>query len=162
MIEILFLIGFLIHNHAEEPYWFPEWSENAGKFHKTVTKSEFYFAAVAVSTIGILFTFQYLIFGNSCILSKYIFLGFVSMMVLNSIFPHLAATIILRKYCPGLLTGMLLNFPIGTYIITKNISSGKEFAALLVSTVAVSIFSILIIIPSFKFGKTLEKMKKNQ
>jgi hypothetical protein len=58
MIEILFLLGFSLHN-IEEALWLPQWSQNATRFHKPVSNNEFHFAVIMVTAIGYLFTFQY-------------------------------------------------------------------------------------------------------
>ena len=116
MIEILFILGFSIHN-IEEALWLPEWSKYAKKFHQEITENEFRFAVIIITAIGYLITFQYFIFSETSIVSKYLYLGFVSMMILNTIFHHLIATIALKKYAPGLITGILLNVSIGLYIL---------------------------------------------
>jgi predicted neutral ceramidase superfamily lipid hydrolase len=134
MIEILFILGFSIHN-IEEALWLPEWSKYARKYHQEIAVNEFRFAVIVITAMGYLVTFQYLIFSKTSVVSKYLYLGFVSMMVLNTIFPHLVATIALRKYAPGLITGILLNFPIGIYLIIDKIHSGKELLLLLVATI---------------------------
>jgi ABC-type uncharacterized transport system permease subunit len=38
-------------------------------------------------------------------------------MLINVFFPHLVATIVLKKYCPGLLTGILFLIPTTVYIL---------------------------------------------
>ena len=40
MIELLFLLGFSLHN-LEEALWLPEWSKHARKYHKEVSKNYF-------------------------------------------------------------------------------------------------------------------------
>lgn len=57
---------------------------------------------------------------------QYIYLGFILMMCLNSIFPHLIATMVLKRYAPGTLTGLLLNLPIGmASAVTIDAGTGK-------------------------------------
>jgi len=80
MIELLFLLGFSLHN-LEEALWLPEWSKHARKYHKEVSKNEFTFAVIIVTAIGYLLTFQYFIFASSYALSKYVYLGFILMMI---------------------------------------------------------------------------------
>ena len=38
-------------------------------------------------------------------------------MLVNVFFPHLAAAVALRRYCPGLLTGVLLLVPTTVYLL---------------------------------------------
>ncbi len=129
MIEILFIIGFSLHN-IEEALWLPKWSKSAGKYHKEISVNQFRFAVIVITIIGYLFTFQYFLFSEKYMLSKLLYLSFVAMMVLNVIFPHLLATIVMKKYAPGLITGVLLNMPIGLYLIIENINDKKETRAL--------------------------------
>lgn len=154
MIEILFIIGFSIHN-IEEALWLPEWSKHARRFHKEITVTEFRFAVIIITAIGIIVTFQYFIFSDISIISEYLFFGFVSMMVLNTIFPHLIATIVLKKYAPGLVTGILLNVPIGLYILMNKIHTGKDLFLLMVSTISITVIILLLIKILFRIGKEL-------
>ena len=154
MIEILFLLGFSLHN-IEEAIWLPQWSKHAKKYHKEVSESEFRFAVIIITAIGYLLTFQHLIFSDSFIYSKYIYLGFILMMVLNAIFPHLLSTIVLKKYAPGTITGFLLNFPIGIYLLIKNISNSAELIYVIVSGLIITVLVLLLINLLFKIGNKL-------
>ena len=125
MLELLFLLSFTLHN-IEEGIWLPRWSKHAGKYHAQVSNREFHFALVVITTFGYSITFISLLFGQFYNAVNYIYLGFILMMCLNSIFQHLLATIFLRRYAPGTLTGLLLNLPIGVVIIIKNLESGMR------------------------------------
>lgn len=153
MIELLFLLGFTLHN-IEEGIWLPAWSKHAGKYHKEVSGNEFRFAVIVVTALGYLFTFQYFIFPQ-CIFSKHLYMAFILMMTINVIFPHLAATLVLKKYAPGLITGLLLNAPIGTYILFNNISGRNEFIQITGFTVILGIIFILLIKFLFKIGNSI-------
>jgi len=153
MIELLFLLGFTLHN-IEEGIWLPAWSKHAGKYHKEVSGNEFRFAVIVVTALGYLFTFQYFIFPHN-IFSKHLYLAFILMMTINVIFPHLAATLVLKRYAPGLITGILLNAPIGTYILFNNISGRNEFFQILGFTVIMGIVFMLLIKILFKTGNSI-------
>jgi hypothetical protein len=154
MIELLFLLGFSLHN-LEEALWLPQWSRHARKYHKEVTRNEFAFAVIIVTVIGYLLTFQYFIFAPSSSLSRYVYLGFILMMVANVIFPHLIATLLLKKYAPGTITGILLNAPIGIYILTRGINGTDELIFVIVAGVILAIIFLALIIQLFKAGKYL-------
>ena len=154
MIELLFLLGFSLHN-IEEALWLPQWSKHAHKYHKEVSKNEFRFAVIIVTAIGYLLTFQDLIFAPSFALSKYIYLGFILMMVANVIFPHLIVTLVLKKYAPGTITGVLLNAPIGIYILFRGINKTDELVYVIISGVILAIIFLLLINQFFKLGKNL-------
>jgi hypothetical protein len=152
MIELFFLLGFSLHN-LEEALWLPQWSKYARKYHKEVSKNEFAFAVIIVTAIGYLLTFQYFIFAPSSSLSRYVYLGFILMIVANVIFPHLIATLVLKKYAPGTITGMLLNAPIGIYILARGVNGTDELVFVIIAGVILAIIFLLLINQLFKAGK---------
>ena len=154
MIELLFLLGFSLHN-IEEALWLPQWSKHARKYHKEVSKNEFRFAVIIVTAIGYLLTFQYFIFTSSFALSKYIYLGFILMMVANVVFPHLIATFVLKKYAPGTITGLALNAPIGIYILFREINKPDGLVFVIISAAILAVIFLLLINLLFKLGKYL-------
>jgi len=157
MIELLFLLGFSLHN-LEEALWLPQWSKHARKYHKEVSPNEFSFAVIIVTAIGYLLTFQYFIFAPSSSFSRYVYLGFILMMVANVIFPHLIATLVLKRYAPGTITGMLLNAPIGIYILAQGINETGELIFVIISGGILAIIFLLLINPLFN-TKLLSKNK---
>ncbi len=154
MLEILFILGFSLHN-LEEALWLPKWSKVAGKYHQKIGEKEFRFAVIIITALGYLISFQYFLFSEKYFFSKLLYFSFVAMMVLNVIFPHLLATILLRKYAPGLISGLLLNLPIGLYLIIENINSREEFLNLALATVIFSIIMIALIKLLFRVGKKI-------
>jgi len=123
-IKLLFLMGFTLHN-LEESVWLPEWSKHAKKFHEPVERNQFIFAVIIVTMLGYLITLVNILFDQPGNILNYVYLGFIGMMGLNSIFPHLVATFILKKYAPGLLSGILLNLPISLIIIIHYLQKGN-------------------------------------
>ncbi len=154
MIELFFLLGFTLHN-IEEALWLPRWSRYAKRYHREVGEKEFRFAVIVITAVGYLITLQQLILGPENVISQDIFLGFVLVMACNAIFPHLMASIVLRKYAPGTLTGLLLNLPIGLYILVKNIESGSDLLAVAMVGVVMAIVFVFSMNPLFKAGREL-------
>jgi hypothetical protein len=156
MFELLFLLGFSLHN-LEEAIWLPEWSKQAKGFHKPVSKDEFYFAVICVTAIGYLITFQYFLLRYTHLedVSKLLYLGFIMIMVLNAVFPHLAATIRLRQYAPGTITAIVLNLPIGLHILHREIHTLKELLLTVVSGIPLALVVLFLIRFGFRFGKKL-------
>jgi len=152
-MELLFLLCFSLHN-IEEALWLPAWSKHAKRYHKEVTENEFRFAVIIVTAIGYLITFQYLLFPANEI-SKFIYSGFILMMVVNVIFPHLIATVVLRRYAPGTITGVLLNAPVGVYILTAKIESRDDLIGLVIGCAAVSVVILFLLKYLFKAGDRL-------
>lgn len=154
MFEMLFLMAFSLHN-LEEGLWLPEWSKYAGKYHKKVEKNEFHFAVMIVTLFGYLLTFLNLAFGFDSLIIRHIYAGFVLMMVMNAVFPHLLAAIALKRYAPGLITGLLLNVPIGLYIIFIEYRYDINPIWLLASFIGVTVVVVASLNPLFKLGGKL-------
>lgn len=154
MIELIFILGFSLHN-IEEAIWLPQWSKHAQKYHRQVSENEFRFAVIIITAIGYLITFQYLLFAPMHPISKYIFLGFILMMVLNVIFPHLISSILLHKYAPGTITGVLLNGPIGIYILSTKILNTQELLFTILAFIIITVVFLLMINVLFKIGNHL-------
>jgi len=149
MINILFVFAFVIHN-IEEAVWLPRWSKHAKKFHKSVDFNEFIFAVLIITILGVLLTFLNSIYDNKIMNSLY--LGYVGMMVLNAIFPHLVATIALRRYAPGLITAIALNLPIGSYILYESMKE-LEFINIITSTIFISAIIVVSLPVLFRISK---------
>lgn len=153
-IFLLFLFSITLHN-LEEALWLPQWSKYAKKFHKKVEKNEFHFAVLVITLIAYLITSLFIFFPNVLIL-KYFYFGFVGAMIINTIFPHLIATILLKKYSPGLITGLFLQVPVNCLIIINSINNGViNFYDLLLSVIAVGVFLLSIIPLLFRIGKKI-------
>lgn len=150
-MPLIFSVAITLHN-IEEALWLPEWSLHAERYHKPVTKKEFRFAVLCVTVLAYITSFLFILYGD-VFLVRYIFFGFIGAMIINAILPHLVMTVILRKYAPGLLTGVFINLPFFSIIIVKAIE--LELVSLLeffISTVIVGL-TILGILPTlFKLG----------
>ena len=154
MFELLFLLSFTLHN-IEEALWLPDWSKYAKKFHPVVEKNEFHFAVLVITVIGYILTFLFLIFGGSSEIIKYLYFGFLLGMCLNAIFPHFIAMLILKRYSPGTITGILLNIPIGIYIIFLKYNESLNNYKLWLGFIIFSIVALAILKPLFKIGKRI-------
>jgi predicted neutral ceramidase superfamily lipid hydrolase len=154
LIEILFLLGFTLHN-IEEALWLPGWSKGAGKYHAPVGANGFRFGVIAVTVMGYLLTFLDHVLGGQVEIIRYAYLGFVSMMVLNAVFPHLAATVAMRSYAPGLMTGLCLNVPMGIYLVFVRHGAGLDPLKYAAATILVSAVVLVSLKPLFWLGKKL-------
>ncbi|USK71033.1 HXXEE domain-containing protein [Peribacillus asahii] len=150
-LVIFFCFAITLHN-IEEAIWLPKWSQQASKFQKSVTPSEFHFAVIVITTLAYLSAFSYLLIPESDF-AKWIFIGFVGSMIFNAIFPHLIATVLMKRYAPGLFTGVLLNIPINSLIIYQMFEGDLIlWKELIISTLVIGI-SLLALIPLlFKIG----------
>ena len=148
---LLFCFAITIHN-IEEAIWLPKWSQQSSRFQKPVTSSEFYIAVIFVTILAYVSATSFLYWPES-VLAKWIFVGFLGSMILNAIFPHLVATIFLKKYAPGLLTGLLLNLPINSFVIYHMFSINLiRWNELVIATFTVGIILVALIPFLFKIG----------
>jgi hypothetical protein len=154
LMKIIFLLGFTIHN-LEEAIWLPKWSKHARKFHEPVEADEFIFAVIVVTIIGTVLTALDILIGNPGSLVNYVYLGFIGMMCLNVFFPHLAATVVLKRYAPGLITAVLLNLPFSLIIIIGHIKNGIHILYLIIAVVVVGGLILVSLKPLFKLGRAL-------
>ena len=156
---IFFPLAITLHN-LEEAAWLPAWSKHAKKFHKPVEAGEFHFAVLIVTILAYLSTFLAVAFPAAW-LWTYIFHGFLGAMILNTFVPHLAATIILKRYSPGLMSGLALLVPVNSSILYHSLNSGLvTWPGLLFSIFAVSVTLLGLLPIFFKVGKKLSAQVK--
>lgn len=147
----LFCLAITLHN-IEEAVWLPKWSQRASRFHKPVTPGEFHFAVIVVTVLAYV-SALYFCFQPASEPAKWIFTGFLGSMVVNAIFPHLIVTILMKKYAPGLLTGLLLNIPVNSFIIAQMFQNHSiTWKELIISTIAVGSLLLALIPLLFKAG----------
>ncbi len=151
MLEIFFLLGFSLHN-LEEAIWLPAWSKHTSKFHPEVKKNEFHFAVIVVTAIGYLLTLLHFADDKNNVFIQSIYYGFVLMMCLNVLFPHLIATIVLKRYAPGLVTGLLLNLPFGIFLVQQALSYGVNLLYIIISALLITVVMLMLINLLFKVG----------
>ncbi|WP_454055296.1 HXXEE domain-containing protein [Clostridium sp. Marseille-Q7071] len=144
-IYLLFIFSITLHN-IEEALWIPRWSRYTEKFGKQVSGDEFHFAVLVITILAYLATGLFIFFPQNLIL-KYFFFGFMGAMIFNVVFPHLILTIILKKYSPGLITGVLLIMPFNSLIIISSLNNSIiNLNEVIISTIAVGTL-LLILIP---------------
>ncbi len=153
-LKLIFLLGFTIHN-IEESVWLPQWSHHAKKFHEPVKRNQFVFAVIVVTIIGSLVTVAEIMENKPGGVFSYVYLGFIGMMGLNAFLPHLAATIILKKYAPGLITALLLNLPLSIIIITRYINAGINIYFLIIAILVFTAVTLSLLKPLFRLGDKL-------
>ena len=151
---LLFLLGFSLHN-IEEALWLPAWSQKAKRFHEPVGPDEFRFAVIMVTALGYFLTFTHFLLLPDSPIFRYAYLGFIAMMVLNAVFPHLASTIVLRSYCPGLSTGLALNIPVGLFVLCTDISGRSDALRVLGATVVITAVVLVLLPLWFRAGRAL-------
>ena len=151
---LFFPLAITLHN-IEEALWLPQWSKHAARFHPPVEKREFHFALIIITAFAYLATFLTLLFPDSIYITR-MFYGFLGAMIINAFFPHLVATIVLKRYAPGLFTGLFLIIPINSILIYRAVIIGFiTITEIVITTIALGIILILIIPLLFKAGRSL-------
>jgi Protein of unknown function with HXXEE motif len=153
-LEWLFPIVVTLHN-AEEAIWFPRWSKRAGRWHGSITPGTYRFAATVLSLLAFGVTYLSVRSGKQTTWT-YLAFGYMAAMLVNVLIPHIAATIALRSYVPGVVTAVLLNLPVLTLLVVLAVREGyvsgwkaAEFGVGVAGALVASIPTL------FKLGKLL-------
>jgi hypothetical protein len=89
-------------------------------------------------------------------MARQVYFGFLGVMIVNAFIPHLAATILLRRYAPGLITGLALLVPINSTILFQALSAGELYWwELVFSTIAVAAILLGLLPVFFRLGKLM-------
>lgn len=156
ILYLLFPLVLTLHN-LEESLWLPKWTNSLKRKGKTMNEDAFIFANIVVTSLAYLITITYVFFPEITTF-KYFYFGFLGIMMFNVIFPHLALTIEFKRYCPGLITGMLLLLPTNSFIIIYSINQEViSFLGLIMSTVLVGVISLILFPILFRMGKIFLK-----
>jgi len=153
-LAVIFPLSITLHN-IEEALWLPKWSQHASRFQKPISKNEFHFAVIVITLLAYLATCFFMYFPEERIFS-FVFAGFLGAMIFNAVFPHLAATIALRKYAPGTITGVFLMIPVCILLLNHMVNSGTiNVYEIVLSTIGVGIPMVVSIPVLFWAGRIL-------
>jgi hypothetical protein len=159
-LEILILIlpfAFAVHN-LEETVGMEKWTKSTPKYiHSPVTTRQFAIASGLFTILGFIIIFARDFYPTE---SSYLFVvtGLAGMLFLNVFFPHLIATVYLRQYAPGILSGLFIIIPLTTLIIVTvvnlNILTTTEVC---LSSVIGGFIGIILTIIFLKIGDILTR-----
>jgi hypothetical protein len=153
-LEWLFPVVITIHN-AEEAIWLPGWSKRAVLWHRPVTPGSFRFAAGVLTVLAYAITWLSIGSGKQTVWT-YLAFGCIAVTLANVLIPHVAATVALRNYMPGLATAVLLNLPVLSLLavmaLREGYVSGWKSVAFCVGVSGALVASIPAL---FKLGKIL-------
>ena len=151
----LFPIVITVHN-AEEAIWLPGWSKRAVLWRSPVTPGVFRFAAVVLTVLAYAVTWLSAESGKQTVWT-YLAFGCIAATLANVLIPHVALSVALRSYMPGLATALLLNLPVLSLLavlaLIEGYVSGWKCAA---SFVGVSGALAAFIPALFRLGKILK------
>jgi hypothetical protein len=125
----IFTLGVLAHNTEEAiylPAWEarylpPPWAAWIRQRRYAAGAKEFRFAAVILSAALLIITALSSATGAGSIAS-YLLAGYAFAMIVNSLIPHVAVTVMVRRYMPGTGTAILLNLPLGCWFLLRAIT----------------------------------------
>ena len=153
-LQWLFPVVLTLHN-LEEAIWFPDWTRQAGRWHAPVSQRVFRFAAAVFTLLAFGVTWLSAASGKQTIWA-YLTFGYMVAVLANVLIPHLAVTVAMRRYMPGLATGVALNLPTLSLLVIlalrQGYVSGWKAAEYSVSVILIG----LLLIPAlFKLGRLL-------
>lgn len=145
-----------LHN-VEEAIWLPDWSKAAGPWNSAVGAFEFRFAIVVVTLLfyGIIYHSS----TRSTAWSRYFMAGAMVLVLFNVLVPHLLATLIMARYAPGVVTGVLLNVPLTVYLLGRGIREHTfSLRDLAIGTAVVASVLLPLLPMSFALGRVIERV----
>jgi len=153
-LQWLFPVVIALHN-AEEAIWFPDWSKRAGRWHAPVTPGAFRFGAAVLTILAFVIAGLSAGSGKQSIWT-YLAFGYMAAMLANVLLPHIALTVAMRRYMPGVVTGVFLNLPVLSLLMVLAIRdgyvSGEKAAAY---SVGVAWLLLLSIPALFRLAKSM-------
>lgn len=153
-IALVFAAAVTLHN-IEEAVWLPGWSKTVGRLQRPVDPFEFRFAVTVLTLLALVLAVGCRI-EPIAVFCRYSVSGYALAMLLNVVFPHVAATIALRKYAPGLATALLLNLPVTVWLLHRAFDQDLIDPTIFIYTGPLTVLVILVSIPVlFRTGRKL-------
>ena len=117
-----FPIAVTLHN-AEEAIWFPEWTKRTSRWPAPVEPGVFRFAAVVFTIVAFAVTWLSARSGKQTVWT-YLAFGYMVAVIANALVPHIALTLAMRRYMPGVVTGAFLNLPVLSLLVVLALREG--------------------------------------
>lgn len=122
LLSWVFAAAITLHN-LEEALLLPRWSQSAGRWHHPVGAREFRFAVGVLTALAYIAAVLSVVGGKETV-GSYFIAGYALAMLVNVFFPHLLATLVLRRYAPGTATALLLNLPVTALLLYQGFLQG--------------------------------------
>ena len=153
-LQWLFPIVVTLHN-AEEAIWLPSWSKRAVLWHSPVSPGSFRFSVAVLTVLAFVITWLSAELGKQTVWAYLVF-GCMVVTLANVLIPHVALTVALRSYMPGVATGVVLNLPVLSLLVVMALKEGYVSGAKAAEySVGVAGLLLLFIPALFKSGKAL-------
>ena len=154
-LQWLFPIVVTLHN-AEEAIWFPEWTQRVRRWPAPVTPGVFRFAVTVFTILAFAVTWLSARSGRQTVWT-YLAFGYMVGVLANALIPHIAVTVAMRSYMPGVATAVALNLPALTLLVVLALSEGYVSGwKAIVYSAGVSGLLLLSIPALFGLGKALK------
>jgi hypothetical protein len=155
LLALLFALAITLHN-IEEAILLPAWSKMAGKWHHPVGAREFRFAVIVLTVLAYVAAGLAMVYGKES-MGTYLLTGYALAMLLNVFFPHVIATLVMRRYAPGTLTALLLNLPVSLLLLHRGFQDGYIHSQRFVWAGPLVVVGIMVSIPLlFALGRRLQ------
>jgi hypothetical protein len=155
-LVVVFPLVVTLHN-AEEALWLPGWSERAGLWKTPVATDVFRFTAAILTVLAFVLTWLSVTSGKQTIWT-YLTVGYIIAMLANVLVPHVAASLALRRYTPGVVTAVTLNLPVLSLLAVLALREGYVFGGKAIAySIVVSGLLLLSVPAMFRWGKTPER-----
>jgi hypothetical protein len=152
----IFVLVVAAHN-LEEAIWLPAWSRTVVRWHQAVGNTEFRFAVIVMTLVAIISAWLATVQGRAS-LGAYLVAGYALAMLLNVLFPHVVASLVLRRYMPGTATAVLLNLPVTIGLLGRAFREGYvEPRAFLIFGPMVVIGMVASIPLLFRIGRMVSR-----
>jgi hypothetical protein len=151
----LFPVAVTLHN-LEEAIWLPGWvAEHANQLPYVAGPAAFRFAAAVLTVAAYVITYLSVHHGREN-LWTYLWFGYVVTMLANVFIPHVPAALIFRSYAPGLVTAVVVNLPVMTFLLVHALRYGYASGRKAVVFAVVMPVGIVAMVPIlFVVGKLL-------
>ena len=122
-LQWLFPIAITAHN-LEEGAWLPGFvAAHRSELPWTIAPVEFRFALVVLTAAAWVITYLSWRTGPKTLWAHLLF-GYIVAMLVNVVVPHIPAAIIFRGYAPGVVTAVVINLPVLTFLSVRAIKDG--------------------------------------
>jgi hypothetical protein len=154
------VLAVTLHN-LEEALSLPTWSRSAGRWHHPVGAREFRFAVAVLTVFAYVAAYLAAVGGKESV-GAYLLAGYALAMLLNVFFPHVLATLVMRRYAPGTFTALLLNFPTTVLLLYQGLQEGYVQMHRLAWVGPLVVVGILVAIPVlFAIGRLHPRLRKS-
>ncbi|WP_269630693.1 HXXEE domain-containing protein [Pelomonas sp. BJYL3] len=144
-LGLAFTAAVLVHN-AEEAWLLPRWSR-AQSWYRPVGDGEFRWAVLLLSLLLLGLTGLQLAWGSRFAELSAVFSAYVIAMLVNALLPHLALSLLQRRYMPGTASAWLGVVPLGLAWLQAAQAEGRLLLAKHAWTLVLSGLVLALLVP---------------